>query len=51
MKFEIKTKFMQLNLRIDSARVAQYLPFEKVLNGMFEITKLLFGVEFKVYWQ
>ena len=33
---------------IDPARVMQYFPFQKVLNGLFDIAKSFFNVELRV---
>lgn len=42
-----KTKHTQKNFGVDPARVMQYFPVKKVLNGLFELTKNLFNVEFR----
>jgi Zn-dependent oligopeptidase len=33
---------------VDEARLMQYFPIDKVINGLFDISKLLFNVDFKV---
>ncbi len=34
--------------RVDEARLMQYFPLQKVIDGLFDLSKLLFDVDFKV---
>lgn len=42
-----RTKHTQHYYNVDQARVMQYFPVKKVLNGLFQFTKDLFNVEFR----
>lgn len=41
-----RTKHTEKNYGIDQARLMQYFPLNKVLNGLIEFTKNMFNVEF-----
>ncbi|CAF0898385.1 unnamed protein product [Brachionus calyciflorus] len=42
-----KNKYVSHHFGIDEGKLSEYFPFRKVLNGLFEISKQLFNVEFK----
>ena len=40
-------KHTSQNYFVDQSKLTEYFPYKKVMNGMFDIAKLLFNVEFK----
>jgi len=42
-----KNYLLRTKYAVDSNKVAEYFPMERVVNGLFEITSRLYGIEYK----